>query len=384
MIETRRTSGARFGRTTRRSGANPRPPTGPGPGVLRRRARNPDHPGGNGAGRVAGRDRLRGGLGLDLAGAGVPAARGRDPRHTSGPANAVAGAGHDDGNLRPRPLGARLQPRRRPGGPDWVLQEGVQRASRTVGRCSPEHRDSRGRAVGAPRAPYDVSIASFSYRLRAPPDAGSDPVVSTAESDDAGPGNLRLDPAANAIPRPRKSRARVSQDGQIGRRTGTRLRSRHLGPHRPRPLRRSDAIHQGQPPVEATAPAEVPPPVESPDTPEATPPVESQDPIEVLPPVEAPASAEEPPPAEPPPPAEVQDVATPGDPERIRPSPRQPSRRRSSRSVRPRTFLKPTPWRPRNPRRSRGSRRRSCPSRRVSRRPRARPRRTSPRPTGPR
>ena len=68
---------------------------------------------------------------------------------------------------------------------------------------------------------------------------------------------------------------------------------------------------------------------------------------------------------------------------RINPSPRQPGRRRSSRSVRPRTFPKPTPRRPRSPRRSR-SRQRLCPSRRVSRRPRARPRGSSPRPTGPR
>jgi hypothetical protein len=109
-------------------------------------------------------------------------------------------------------------------------------------------------------------------------DAASDPADSTAESLDAGPGNLRLDPAATGIPKPRKSRARARKPAKPADSSApdsapvTWVR---VGPGK---FVRSDTIHQEQPPVEALAPAEVPPPAEAP------------------------------------PPAEVQNVAAPGDP----------------------------------------------------------------------
>ena len=160
--------------------------------VLRRRADDPGHPGGNGAGRVAGRDRLRGGLRLGLAGAGLPAARGRDPRHASGPAVVVAGPGPDGENRRGGHRGAR-----------------------------PGFRNDRADGTGSPEP-----------RLA----AGPDPDLATGETDDSGPAHLRLDPAANAIPKPRRSRARSRKTAKSAAEPAAELRSRHLGPRRSRPV----------------------------------------------------------------------------------------------------------------------------------------------------
>ncbi len=216
-----------------------------------------------------------------------------------------------DGSLPPHPValpfGARAI--------TWLL-----RAGSTIGRRPPTS-PSPPRGEGARRSGEGSDPPAIAGQPEPGPDTSSDPAVSTAESDDAGPANLRLDPAATAIPKPRKSRARSRKTAKPAIEpapdsaavTWVRIGPGHYV--------RSDAIHQGQPPVEAPAPAEVPPPVASQDASEAPTPVESQGPTEPAPPVEAPASAEEPPPAGPSPPAEVSDVATPGDPFADRPEP---------------------------------------------------------------
>ena len=105
--------------------------SGSGSLVVRRRADDPGRPGGNGAGRVAGRDRLRGGLRLGLAGAGLPAVRGRDPRHASGPAVVVDGPGPDGENRRGGHRGARPGFRNAPGRRDGLARAPFRRRARS-------------------------------------------------------------------------------------------------------------------------------------------------------------------------------------------------------------------------------------------------------------
>ena len=91
------------------------------------------------------------------------------------------------------------------------------------------------------------------------PDAGPDPGLATGEADDPETAYLRLDPAATAVPKPRRSRARSRKASKPaaepadGSAPVTWVR---VGPGQ---YVRSDAMNQGQPPAqtEAQAPVEV-------------------------------------------------------------------------------------------------------------------------------
>jgi hypothetical protein len=125
-------------------------------------------------------------------------------------------------------------------------------------------------------------------------DAVDDPGALAAGGDDAGPGTLRVDPAATAIPKPRKSRARSRKTAKPTIEPvadSAPVSWVRVGPGQ---YVRSDTIPQGQTPVEASPPSEVPPSVEAPAPAEAPPPVEAQALIENQPPVEAQALAEVP------------------------------------------------------------------------------------------
>ena len=159
------------------------------------------------------------------------------------------------------------------------------RAGASIGRRWPSSPAPR-RGAAARRAVEETDPPASAGESEPGLDAESDPAVSTAGSDDAGPGNLRGDPAAAAIPKPRKSRARSRKTAKPAVEPApdsapvTWVR---VGPGQ---YVRSDTITQGQSPVEAPASIEEPPVAEAQ--------APAQEPL----PFEVPASIEEPPAAE--------------------------------------------------------------------------------------
>ena len=182
----------------------------------------------------------------------------------------------EDGSPSPHPgappLGARAWA--------WLLRAGA-----SIGRWRPSSPAPR-RGAAAPRTGEETDSPASAGVPELGLDAQSDPAVSTAGSDDAGPGNLRGDPAAAAVPKPRKSRARSRKTAKSAVEPApdsalvTWVR---VGPGQ---YVRSDTIIQGQTPIEAPAWIEESRGVEAPAlTPAPTP-------------IEVPASVEEPPAAE--------------------------------------------------------------------------------------
>jgi hypothetical protein len=321
LIDTRRTSGVRFGRAAhrRRDGNGPRPGMAPGSLVYRRGIRTI----------------LVGSVLAGLLGATAYAVASvstwlvpvylllvvviltapRGPREASRAAGTTAvlrgPLAERDGSPPPHPVplpfGARAIA--------WFLRTGISIGARRLRVPSP-HRGEGARRAG--EGPDEPAIAG---RPETRPDAASDPAAPAVASDDAGPGTLRIDPAANAIPKPRKSRARsrkTSKPAVEAAPDSAPVTWVRVGPGQ---FVRSDTINQGQPPAEAPPPVEVPPPVEALAPAEVPPPVEALAPAEVPPPVEALAPAEVPPPVEASPLAEVPDVAMLGDPVTDHPQP---------------------------------------------------------------
>ena len=88
------------------------------------------------------------------------------------------------------------------------------------------------------------------------PDARQDPDLAAGESDDAESSHLRLDPAAAAIARPRRSKARTRKAARPAAELAPEFAPVTWVRVGPGKYVRSDAIIQGQPPAEAPAPAE--------------------------------------------------------------------------------------------------------------------------------
>ena len=88
------------------------------------------------------------------------------------------------------------------------------------------------------------------------PDARQDPDLAAGESDDAESSHLRLDPAAAAIARPRRSKARTRKTAKPAAELAPEFAPVTWVRVGPGKYVRSDAIIQGQPPAEAPAPAE--------------------------------------------------------------------------------------------------------------------------------
>ena len=88
------------------------------------------------------------------------------------------------------------------------------------------------------------------------PNARQDPDLAAGESDDAGSSHLRLDPAAAAIARPRRSKARSRKTAEPAAEPAPEFAPVTWVRVGPGKYVRSDTIVQGQPPAEAPAPAE--------------------------------------------------------------------------------------------------------------------------------
>jgi hypothetical protein len=130
-------------------------------------------------------------------------------------------------------------------------------------------------------------------QLEPGPDDGSNPAVPAGESDDAESLSLRADPAANAVARPRRSRTRSRKASRTAAEPApdsTPVTWIRVGPGK---YVRSDAMGQGQPPTEAQATVEAPA-VATPDDPVTDRPEPATDtstaPIEDRPAVDAPAA----------------------------------------------------------------------------------------------
>jgi len=264
LIEMRRTSLARFGRATHRSRAGIGPRPGMAPGSLDDR---------RGIRAILVGSALAGLLGATACAVAsvsawlapaylllvvviLTAPRGqRVPSKAMGTTSELGESLADrGGSLPPHPVplpsGARAI--------GWLLRAGL-----TIGRRRPIS-PSPHRGEGARRAGEGSGPPGIAGRPATRASAAPDPVVSTAESDDAVPGTLRVDSAANAIPKPRKGRARYRKTAKPADSSvpdSAPVTWVRVGPGQ---YVRSDAINQGQPPVEAPAPSEVPPPVEAP------------------------------------------------------------------------------------------------------------------------
>lgn len=303
MIETRRTSGTRPERAARWSRAGIGPFAGMAPGSLASR---------RGVRTILVGSALAGLLGAtacavaSVSGWLVPAyllavvvilTAPRGPRVSppaSGPMSELGKLlANRDGSLFPHSIarfllaGLTAGRRRRPS-PAPPKGEGARRAGEA---------DDPSAIAGEPDARFE---------------AVDDPGALAAGAGDAEPGTLRIDPAATAIPRPRKSRARSRKaakpavEPSVDSAPVTWVR---VGPGQ---YVRSDTIPQGQTPAEASPPAEVPPAVEAPASIEDEPPVEASalaevpDPVEAPAPAEVPSLAEAPAPVEDPPAVEAQ------------------------------------------------------------------------------
>ncbi len=128
-------------------------------------------------------------------------------------------------------------------------------------RSSSTAPDLTARTAGADIAEPDLGSGTRQADGTGSPEprfaAGRDPDLESDETDDSGPAHLRLDPAENAIAKPRRSRARSRKTAKsaveptVDSAPVTWIR---VGPGQ---YVRSDTVSQGQPPVEAPAPAEV-------------------------------------------------------------------------------------------------------------------------------
>jgi hypothetical protein len=183
------------------------------------------------------------------------------------------------------------------------------RGPRTSSLASGSRAGSTGTEIAEPGRGSGTDRADGTGLPEPRPDAGPDPGLATGEGDDPETAHLRLDPAATAVPKPRRSRARSRKPAKpaaeptAGSAPVTWVR---VGPGQ---YVRSDTLNQGQPPAqtEAQAPVEVEvPAVAAGDDPATDPPApapaaptvsDQAAPAADVPEAETPTTSEEPAPA---------------------------------------------------------------------------------------